>query len=201
MKWNGVFIDFFCQISRWNLILVIGSKFGSNSTIRSSYSHWKHFLVVGSSQIWFSTIGSQIWQLDALTKTRVKFGSLDLQKFKYDHWMQGRRRKKSPKKLPINWYFLAPLLLNAHIVSSSIFLLIVSLQPIFYRYFDNFFSIFLLTNYRWLILFRPPPILDFSVKKTKFSNTGHKGLPSLISLYVHYIKWIWVTTLKQHLES
>ena len=142
MKWNGVFIDFFCQISRWNLILVIGSKFGSNSTIRSSYIHWKHFLVVGSSQIWFSTIGSQIWQLDALTKIRVKFGSLDLQKFKYDHWMQGRRRKKSPKKLPINWWFFGTTLaqcaycLILYFFANS--LLATNILSIFRQFFFDF---------------------------------------------------------------
>ena len=36
--------------SRYKLILTIGSKFGSNLAIRSSNNHWKHFVVVGSSQ-------------------------------------------------------------------------------------------------------------------------------------------------------
>ena len=35
--------------SRYKLILIVGSKFGSNLAIRSSYSRWKHFLVIGSS--------------------------------------------------------------------------------------------------------------------------------------------------------
>ena len=59
------------------VILTVWSNFGSNLTIRSSYNHWKHFIVVGSSQDWFSTIGSQIWLLDAFTNTRVKSESLD----------------------------------------------------------------------------------------------------------------------------
>ena len=36
--------------SRHKLILTIGSKFGSNLAIRYSNNHWKHFVVVGSSQ-------------------------------------------------------------------------------------------------------------------------------------------------------
>ena len=59
------------------VILTVWSNFGSNLAIRSSYNHWKHFIVVGSSQDWFSTIGSQIWLLDAFTNTRVKSESLD----------------------------------------------------------------------------------------------------------------------------
>ena len=53
MEWIvGIYRFFFySQTSCWKLILAVGSKFGSNPTIKSSYSHWKHFLVVGSSQI------------------------------------------------------------------------------------------------------------------------------------------------------
>ena len=61
MKWNGlwVFIDFFFCVKlviRWSnsyfkLIIVIGSKFGSNLAIKSSCSHCKHFLAIGSNQI------------------------------------------------------------------------------------------------------------------------------------------------------
>ena len=54
-------------------------------------------LVVGwsnSSCKLILAIGSQIWLLEVLTKTRVKSGSLDLQKFKSGHLMEGRRHKK-----------------------------------------------------------------------------------------------------------
>ena len=59
------------------VILTVWSNFGSNLAIRSSYNRWKHFIVIGSSQDWFSTIGSQIWSLNAFTNTWVKSGPLD----------------------------------------------------------------------------------------------------------------------------
>ena len=63
MKWNGlwVFIGYvyiYIYIVKlavgWSnnhckLILAIGLKFGSNMAIRSSYSRWEHFLIVGLS--------------------------------------------------------------------------------------------------------------------------------------------------------
>ena len=36
--------------SRYKLILTVGSNFGSNLAIRSSYNRWKHFIVVQSSE-------------------------------------------------------------------------------------------------------------------------------------------------------
>ena len=59
MKWNGmcVFIGIFLvklvvgwSNSRYKLILTVGSKFGSNFTIRSSYNCWKHFIALGYSE-------------------------------------------------------------------------------------------------------------------------------------------------------
>ena len=110
MKWNGlwVFIGFFLvelvvgwSNSYYRLILTVGSNSGSKLAISSSYNPWKHFVVVGSSQDWFSTIGSQIWQLDAFKKTQVKSRPSDNQKFKSDRWMNFQifKKKKRPKKI------------------------------------------------------------------------------------------------------
>ena len=144
--------------SHCKLILVAGMKFGLNLAIRASYNCWQHFLAVGSSQIWFSIIGSQIWQLDAFTKTRVKYRmSLDLQKFKSSRWLQEEKALKNclnnckfyKKK---HWYivkkstiFLAPTLPDVCVASCLIF------SSVFCWYINDFFQFSLdiyLTDYR-----------------------------------------------------
>ena len=151
MEWIvWVFIEFFIfyfvkLVVGWSnicckLILVIESKFGSNLTIRSSYSRWKHFLAVGSSQIWFSTIRSQIWQLDALTKHEWNISRWIFKNSNLVVGCRGRDAKKSSMASP---------LLNVHITSHSIF------SPMYLPIanISLIFLIFLLTDYRCSVFF------------------------------------------------
>ena len=57
---NGLFIDeIWAKIAVgtlsycWNLILVVGSQFGSNLAIGTLYYHWDSNLAVGSTQTWY----------------------------------------------------------------------------------------------------------------------------------------------------
>ena len=56
---NGLFIDeIWAKIAveilsyRWNLILAIGSQFGSNLAVGSLYYRWDSNLAVGSTRAW-----------------------------------------------------------------------------------------------------------------------------------------------------
>lgn len=65
-----------------------------NLANRSWYSHWEYFLVVRSSQNWFSIIESHIWPLDTFMKTRVKCESLYRQKSNWALDSLGNNHKK-----------------------------------------------------------------------------------------------------------
>ena len=108
MEWNvGIYRIFLVKLvvgwsnNRYKIILTVWLNFCSNLAIKSSYNRWKHFVAVGSSQHWFSTIGSQIWPLDVFTNTWVKSGSSDRQKFKSGHRIKFQNfQKRSQKNHP-----------------------------------------------------------------------------------------------------
>ena len=167
MEWNvGIYRIFLVKLvvgwsnNRYKIILTVWLNFCSNLAIRSSYNCWKHFVAVGSSQHWFSTIGSQIWPLDVFTNTWVKSGSSDRQKFKSGHRIKFQNfQKRSQKNHPFfflkknRWFirkigdfstiFWNPLPAAPCIASLAILSLIylfgIDISPIFER-FSRYFS-------------------------------------------------------------
>lgn len=81
-----------------------------NLANRSWYSHWEYFIVVRSSQNWFSTIESHIWPLDTFMKTQVKCEPLERQKSNWALDSLGNNHKKNRQ------FFINILHLCAHIL-------------------------------------------------------------------------------------
>ena len=172
MEWNvGIYRIFLVKLvvgwsnNRYKIILTVWLNFCSNLAIRSSYNCWKHFVAVGSSQHWFSTIGSQIWPLDVFTNTWVKSGPLDPQKSKF-----GRQIKilKAAKKSLINRRFFGlPLRLLRACLHSRLF----SDLSVKRRYFADISAILLIfssINNPWRLSFRCRPISDISLKYQQY---------------------------------
>ena len=204
MEWNvGIYRIFLVKLvvgwsnNRYKIILTVWLNFCSNLAIRSSYNRWKHFVAVGSSQHWFSTIGSQIWPLDVFTNTWVKSGSSDRQKFKSGHRIkfqnfQKRSQKNHPfflkkKKSMIFRQFFEILFRLLHAsLHSRFYHWFIYLELIYRRYLSDFldiFLIFLLFDNQCSILFRGHPISNILMKssiKTDFSI--HDSTTSLLSI-------------------
>ena len=132
--------------SCYKLILTVGSKFGSNLAIRSSYNRWKHFVVVD--------------------QVKIEFPLLD---HKSDHWMPLQKHKWNLSHQNVknsNWYiddfFHFSLLFRASLHSWFNRRFIGS-KPIFQWYLWHF-SKFLPFNHRCSKSFRDRPISNILMK-------------------------------------
>lgn len=122
-----------------------------NLANRSWYSHWEYFLVVRSSQNWFSTIESHIWPLDTFMKTLVKCEPLERQKSNWALDSLGNNHKKN-RQFFINILHLCAHILQHWEISEKLTSIDISTtSPIFLVTFS-------LIDNQWLISYWLPPI-------------------------------------------